>query len=233
MRSRAKGLKGPELAYLHIGKTAGTQIKFIFARLQWQGVKLTSFGHGKRLLDIPAGIPYFFSVRHPISRFVSGFYERKRQGGRVYKNQWSSFEARAFADFDHANELAEALFSDGEIGRRAREAILSISHTSMLQVDYFKRAGHFLQERPPLAIIRQENFHEDLQSLLSILGIETAVSTLVDHRKSLTRVTDYREVPRLSAMATQNLSDWYVQDIWFYRTCEEWITEERARANNQ
>lgn len=200
----------------------------MFDQLGGSDLDFRAFGHGKKLTDIPDGVPYFFSIRQPVSRFVSGFYERKRQGGDTYPNPWSLFEASAFKRFEHANDLAEALFLDSDVGIQAREAIRSISHTSMQQVDHFARAGSFLKARPPLAIVRQEFFREDFQFLLDRIGMKVEVQSLLNSDSAESRITDYTRVPSLSALAVQNVRTWYVQDVWFYRACEAWILENKA-----
>ena len=215
------------LAYLHISKTGGTQIRLLFDQIANSGVNLKAFGHAKKLTDISDETPYFFSIRMPVSRFVSGFYERKRQGGRAYPNRWSQCESLSFARFEHANELAESLFKVGKVGRAARESIASISHTASHQVDQFSRAGCFLRERPPVAIVRQEAFEDDLQWLFDELGVRVSLQSLLTRDASKARITDYAEIPDLSALAVQNIETWYARDVWFYRDCETWIANRK------
>lgn len=215
------------LAYLHISKTGGTQIRLLFDQIANSGVKLKAFGHAKKLTDIPNEASYFFSIRLPAARFVSGFYERKRQGGSAYPNRWSKCESLAFAHFEHANELAESLFETGRVGSVARESIASISHTASHQVDQFTRSGCFLQERPPVAIVRQEVFEEDLQGLFDELGIRMSLQSLLTKDTSRARITDYAGIPPLSALAVQNIETWYARDVWFYRDCENWIANRK------
>lgn len=214
------------LAFLHLGKTAGTQIKLVLDQLAGPEFRTKIYGHGKTLSDIPDGIPYFFSIRQPVSRFVSGFYERRRQGGAMYPNPWSPFEAVAFGHFEHANDLAEELFSEGKTGRHAREAILSISHTARRQADHFARQGSFLNEKPPVAIVRQEVFERDMRWLLDKFEIELPLESFLARSRPKVRVTDYTGIPELSRRARENIENWYINDMWFYRDCENWIVEQ-------
>ena len=229
LRSRvgSRSRKEADLAYLHISKTGGTQIKLLFEQIANLGVSFKAYAHLRKLTDISHQTPYFFSIRGPVSRFVSGFYERKRAGGSAYANPWSQHEALAFARFEHANRLAEDLLKEGEVGRLARKAIGSISHTASHQVDQFSRAGYFLSERPPVAIVRQEFFEDDLQLLLERLGLRVSVQSLLTHDPSKARITDYKDVPRLSALAIKSIETWYKRDMWFYRDCESWIRDWR------
>lgn len=69
--------------FLHIGKTAGTHLKAMLERINeaQQDIEFVGHGHKVHLKDLPPGEDYFFAIRDPIARFVSGFYSRKREGG--------------------------------------------------------------------------------------------------------------------------------------------------------
>ncbi|MEZ4338031.1 MAG: hypothetical protein R3B82_15535 [Sandaracinaceae bacterium] len=170
----------------------------------------------------PPSHDYFFSIRDPIGRFVSGFYSRKRKGQpRIYV-EWTEDEAAAFARFDHANDLAEALFQPGPDGQAAFAAIKSIFHTAMDQVSWFERRGQFLEVRPPIAILRQESLTRDLTAFLDVIGcadmpIEVSRDPVSAHSNT------YEGIPRLSDRAKDNLRRWYAQDYELYARCCEWI----------
>jgi hypothetical protein len=127
--------------------------------------------------------------------------------------------------FEHANDLAENLFSKGVIGRQARMAIKSISHTGMQQIDWFQRCA-FIDQQPPLAIIRQENFVSDMQRLLNLLNLDVDVTTMITKDNTSAHRNDYKETPPLSDLALKNLREWYIQDYYFYETCEDFIQGE-------
>jgi hypothetical protein len=209
--------------FLHIGKTAGTQIAGLTDQInatsrEWRVIPCP---HGRRLVSLPDGAPYFFSIRLPESRFRSAFYSRKRKGQPRNYIEWRPDERMAFERFEHASDLAEALFRDDEDGRHAFFAMKSISHTSMNQVDWFDRAGYFLERRPPVWIVRQEAFDADLARLLDRLGhtapVEIAQDPLAAH------ANDYEGIPPLSPAALANLRTWYSQDYEFHRLCCAWL----------
>lgn len=212
-----------EIAFLHIGKNAGTQIMHLSQQLKPHGVLVHQLPHTKKLYEIPPQLNYFFSIRNPITRFKSGFYSRKRKGlPRIYV-EWTPWEARAFEKFAHANDLAEALFRDDERGHDAAQAIQAIRHTAMQQIDWFERMS-FLDLRPPVWIIRQERLAEDFDMLLRRMGLSLefrdlrpAIDSASAHRN------DYSEVPELTALARENLARWYARDIVFYALCERWL----------
>ncbi len=217
--------------YLHIGKNAGTQIGHVIAQVNAAQAKLqlVKHGHGTVLAHLPEDEPYFFSIRDPMARFKSGFYSRKRMGQPRLYNPWSKHERIIFEEFEHATDLAEALFEPGQRGQRALAAMLTIGHMGAGQVDWFKKGGNIFELRQPVWIIRQSSLEADLVKLLQRLGIE--------HKVALTRdpvaahANDYSAVPELSAKAVENLRRWHAPDFVFYQACENWIAAQEAAAS--
>tara|TARA_B100001057_G_scaffold490230_1_gene578068 strand:- start:1318 stop:2028 length:711 start_codon:yes stop_codon:yes gene_type:complete len=204
------------IAFLHIGKTAGTQIMHVANQLNDYGVNIKKYHHFIKLADIPSNTKFFFSIRNPATRFVSGFYSRKK------KNDHTLHEKKAFENFNHANDVAENLFSENVIGEHAHQAIKSISHNSMHQIDWFQGKFNF-ELQPPITIIRQEHFKEDMQRFLNLLNVDLEISNLTTEDKIIAHKNDYDNVPHLSEKALTNLKRWYVQDYEFYRMCERWL----------
>lgn len=213
-----------EIAFIHIGKNAGSQVKQIAPKLIKQGFRIKAYKHNLKLHQLPKDSKYFFSIRNPSSRFVSGFYSRKRKGRPKFNIDWSPHEKIAFQDFEHANYLAENLFSNNELGISARLAIKSITHTGAHQFDYFHKAAYFAIQ-PPITIVRQEYFERDMQRFLDILGINIKIESLLTFDKIKSHQNDYAEAPPLSELALHNLKKWYIQDYMFYEMCEEWLKQ--------
>lgn len=208
----------PKVHYLHIGKTAGNQIKHVCNEIEAANpeVIFKLWSHGQELHKIPPSDKYFFSIRNPITRFRAGFYERKRQG-RDGGNVWSVNEGQAFAVFSEANDLAEAIFDSGEMGRRARAAMHSIQHVRKHQYQWFLPLGYFLENRPPVWIIRQESFDSDIAMFTSRLGVEQISDSRASDYQA--KRTDYSGIPELSELAISNLESWYSADLQFYSDC--------------
>jgi hypothetical protein len=165
-------------------------------------------------------------------RFKAGFYSRKRRGMPQYDEKWSSHEKRSFGHFDHANDLAEALFEKGERGQYAFMAMKSIFHTSQNQCDWFSNAGFFLLDRPPVYIIRTEKLEQDLISFLGRVGVSIDSKVFLDARvKNSKHANDYSRTPSFSRKAVSNLERWYASDIEFYKSCTSWI--EKAMVPNR
>src|SRR5919108_4446855 len=108
--------------FLHIGKTGGTAIKHILKRHSvTRGYVIRRHGHRTTLREVSAGEKVIFFVRDPLSRFISGFYSRLRQGQPRYFNPWTPEERMAFERFDTPNRLAVGLFSENEEKRRGAQ----------------------------------------------------------------------------------------------------------------
>lgn len=170
---------------------------------------------------VPRSAQYFFSIRHPVSRFKSAFYERKRQG-RVGGNLWSASETFAFQQFEHAVDLAEALYESSPRGLAARGAMHSIQHLRRNQYRWFEPNGFFLIQRPPVWILRQESFDYDLQEFVRRLGLGEVSTLRADSYRA--KVASYADIPDLTELAVANLERWYSPDIEFYKDCQDWIS---------
>lgn len=225
---RVPRIKSNGIYFLHIGKTAGTQIGQLIEQInaRQSEVSITSMPHKVSLRNLPVGSHYFFSIRDPMARFRSGFYDRKRMGQPRYFSPWLPDEREAFNDFPHANDLAEALFRSDEIGTKAFVAMGSVQHVASHQVDWFVGEPHFLETRPPVHIVRQEFFEQDLAKLMRKLGLPFDLASLSVVRDANTGHSyHYDGVPELSRLARENLKLWYARDFEFYRSCSAWCEE--------
>jgi hypothetical protein len=223
-------LSGRPVHYLHIGKTAGTQIGHVIKQvnLAQPGIRIINNGHGTMLRSLPSGSEYFFSLRDPIGRFRSGFYSRKRMGRPRLNNPWSPSETLIFEEFAHANDLAEALFRCDARGRKAMSAMLTIGHIGHSQVDWFKKAGDIFSLRPPVWVIRQAHLERDIALLLRRLGVTQTVTLTTDPVKA--HANDYSGIPPLSELAKENIRRWHSADYQFYTHCEAWMVEQEEEA---
>jgi hypothetical protein len=126
---RARAHRQSIAHFLHPGKTAGTAMKQALQDAgQPPNYRLQLHTHGVRMADLPRGDKFFFVVRDPVDRFVSGFYSRQRQGRPRFVRPWSEGEARAFRRFSTPQELADALSSTGDERASAVDALESIEH---------------------------------------------------------------------------------------------------------
>ena len=120
------------LHFLHLGKTGGTAVKHALIQAP-PGKKYVLYlhSHNVKLKDIAKGEGVFFCVRDPLSRFISGFYSRQRQGQPRHFTPWSTEEKIAFEYFSTPNQLGKALSSqDPELKQRAQNAMNNIQHVN-------------------------------------------------------------------------------------------------------
>lgn len=214
--------------FLHIGKAAGSQVKQMMAQVNAarSDIYLHGLTHDVALAELPEPSDYFFSIRDPISRFRSGFYSRKRRGRPLNDIAWTPHEETAFANFEHAADLAEALFAPSEEGLKAAAAMKSIRHTAQDQIDWFALAGDIFTTRPPVWVLRQEHLEQDLKILLDRLGVDFAPEARKDVKGS--HANDYSGIPDLTEKGIANLRRWYAQDFAFYEAVETWMASERG-----
>ncbi len=211
--------------FLHIGKTAGTQTRYVLSNLptQRRGYRFTAHPHYVKLRDLPETADYFFGIRNPVDRFVSGFYSRKRRG-RSGSNEWNQHEQLTFQRFPHANDLAESLGNVDRSGEHAFFGMRSIKHVNMMQADWFDDQGYFLDNRPTIWIVRVSSFNEDLRSCLHRMGIRSSIRTSTD--QPISHATNYDGIPRLSEQAIANLEAWYWRDFRFTAHCTDWLSNQ-------
>jgi len=212
--------------FLHIGKAAGSQVKQMMTQVNAarSDIYLQGLTHDVTLAELPEPSDYFFSIRDPISRFRSGFYSRKRRGRPLNDIAWTAHEETAFVNFEHAADLAEALFAPGKTGLKAAAAMKSIRHTAQDQIDWFALAGDIFTTRPPVWVLRQEHLEADLAVLLERLGVEFTPAPRSDSIGS--HANDYSGIPDLTEAGIANLQRWYAQDFAFHEAVETWMASE-------
>lgn len=208
--------------YLHIGKTGGSQIKYILNRNSKKNFKFKILHHSIKLSNLPYNEKYFFSIRDPISRFRSAFFYRKNKGLPGVFQDWKLHEKKAFEIFSNANDLAENLFKSNTIGNCATAAMLSISHLCNQQSGWFEKNA-FFDLRPPVHIIRQEHLKDDMNVLLKKLFTQNDYDLNLTDDENVSRKNKYPKDSKLSSLALMNLNKWYSSDIYFYKLCEDWI----------
>jgi hypothetical protein len=209
---------------LHLRKTAGTALKAVIEK-QLEVEPLSNvicFEHAMTLPKFINEYPHaqaIFFVREPISRFVSGFYSRLRQGRPRYDYPWRPSEAKAFARFQTPNQLAEALSgSFFGVRRHAIAAMKSIGHVRHTYLDCLGSPEFLERVDQRIAFIgHQQDFDADLERLRTLLKIRADISAPSDdvgaHRNPQ-GVDKY-----LSATALANLTEWYAPDFAIYQWC--------------
>jgi hypothetical protein len=209
---------GVPVHFLHIGKTGGTAIAEALVPIAEQfGIVLHP--HATRLSDIPSDHCVFFVVRHPISRFISGFFSRLRCGAPRYNYPWNAAEAKAFGRFESPNDLAEALSSAKQDTRtQAREAMRGIQHVNSSYRDWFAGEQEIEARLNSIVLVGlQEELHSDFEILKRLLNLPSALFLPGDDVRA--HRNPHHVNRRLTAIAERNLTEWYVEEIKFYEYC--------------
>jgi hypothetical protein len=167
------------LTFIHIGKTGGTYLKAHLRAASDAGPTRIRVERGhpvtlpKALRQNPdTGL--VFAIRDPYALFVSGFNSRQRKGQPRNNVEHTEAEAKAFATFPTANDLAEALGSDRtDTRRRAEEAMAAILHLHRAYSWYLKDTLTLQRASDHLVFIFQtESLDTDLAEFDRRLGID-------------------------------------------------------------
>lgn len=219
--------------FLHIGKTGGTAIKHAIGRAQetdsGDRARLAYVVHLHRhavgLRDVPVGEKFFFFVRDPVSRFVSGFHSRQRQGRPRYSGRWSEQERDAFERFGTPDRLAAALSSVNDAERAlAQAAMTSIPHVRDSYWKWFGSEEYFMTRLDDLLFIGfQKHLSEDFEILKSRLRLPNDLALPDDdfHSHANPRHLDRT----IGDAAVANLHKWYEEDFRFLKLCERVVRE--------
>lgn len=208
--------------FLHISKTGGTAVKWALRRnVILPDYVILLHGHKTTLADVQPGESVIFCVRDPIQRFISGFYSRWRKGRPRHYSPWTRSEREAFARFTHPTQLAEALYAhEDEIRNAALEAMASIKHVNTSFWDWLIDEAHLKRHKSNvLTVARQEHLSQDFEEMKRILGIQEDISLPSDPIKSHRSPASLDR--HLTALAIDNLRQWYDQDFACLKVCEQ------------
>lgn len=229
-------LRGKQIVhFIHIEKTGGSALKTALKTSMEEALlsycfindKYTVFFHKHdiTLRNIPRGEKVIFTLRDPVSRFVSGFYQRRKQELSKYNDwPWTPEEADAFERFYTADDLAISLSSkDNSIKEAAHKAMASIGHVNNSYLDYFESNQYFLSRLSDILFVCfQETLDEDFECLKEILCLSKDSFLPFDDKKANKRPITYTS--KVSEDSIRNLTLWYRKDFSFMALC-------RANAN--
>lgn len=215
----ADGLR--QVHFLHIGKTGGTAIKHALAEASKPpGLDLVLHGHDIALDVIDPGEPVIFSLRDPVSRFVSAFFSRLRCGQPRYFFPWSELEQRVFSTFTTPEALALALADPAsESHALAREALESIRHFRRLNRWLIGEDFLLARRSQILFVAFQESLARDFTILRRLLDLPALVSLPTGD------VEAHRNPPGLTKtiapMGVEALRHWYSEDARLIEMCRQ------------
>lgn len=221
--------------FLHVGKAGGTAIKTTVRKggnqpeysfppeesVCTSSHRVFLHQHHVSLGDIPRGEKFFFFLRDPIDRFISGFCSRKRKGQPRHYTLWSADEEIAFERYRTPNELALSLSSANEAEREsAVHAMQSIEHVRAHYSKWYEDKGCFLSRlTDALMVGRVEQLDLHFSQLRELLNLSPQ-SKLPESDEEAHR-TPYSELDtHLESEARHNLRNWYAEDYSFLELCE-------------
>jgi len=227
----SQGNKPQKIAYLHIGKCAGTTLYDYFKDKNDSDI---SYLHMKRVeLNEAADYEFVFFIRHPISRFVSAFNHTKRivefdtskldinqlnhdnsyapkrikrkmmRGGIAFSKKYDQLTRH----FKSANELAESLYCDDSQQRRKAQKLMSLPNEHLFKgIGWYLHNGELIKRfsRNIKFVGCVETIDQDLQTACTLFKLNGNPGQLAKKRAGLSN-----EQNQLSSTAIQNLQRWY------------------------
>lgn len=207
--------------FVHIGKTGGTMVwtalseAYGDAVLEEHGIHL--HGHDFRLGDGPEDACYFFFVRDPIERWVSGWLSRFRRGCPAHCQRWSPAESRLYTKWRTPSALAEAMgSSDPVTAAKAQEANNATLHTSYGFAHYLPNLEQLL---PRIVFVgRTEELDSDLPRLCRRLGLpERSLDPVPEHQNP----AELEWMKAISGKANSTLTHFLERDYSILETLHE------------
>jgi hypothetical protein len=229
-----------EYGFLHIGKTGGTAINTVFRKCVRRGVgsHVAIYPHTFNLKQIVEGNltqKVIFFVREPVSRYVSAFNSRLRQGRPRHDKPWTKREARAFDRFKTPNQLAEALSSHHpELREEAAAAMRGIAHLRRNYKHYLGSVELLEQQRDRIFFVgTTENLTNDFSILRKLLNVPENLK--LPHGEFKAHRTPEGFDTHVTELGRTNLHNLYVEEYRIYEWClrrrMELLREWNAQSN--
>jgi hypothetical protein len=207
---------------LHVGKTGGTALNHaLVEHADVARYRPVFGGHKLTLAAVPRGERFMFLIRDPLTRFVSSFNSRLREGRPRYDYPWREEERAAFAVFKTPDQLATAL-SAADVDERvhAEEAMRGIGHVNTTYADWFGDESAFRERIPDLFFVGfQERLDEDFELLKERLELPPEAE--LPRGETVAHKTPAGFDTNLSEVARANLERWYEADVAFVQLCHE------------
>ena len=219
LRSRLLRRDGRPVAhFIHVEKAGGTAIKAALraAAAEPGAYHVVRHTHGVRVRDLPRADAFFFVVRDPLERFVSGFLDRQRCGRPLFYEPWTPEEAEAFARFSTPDELGRALGGTGSDRAAAVAAMRSIAHVR-------RPLTYWLDSVPALERCYERilwiGLQETLDETVPVLGRRLGLASLSLPADPVAANRATGGERGLSGPAVEALTDWYRADLELVAWC--------------
>jgi len=158
-----------ELYYLHIGKTAGSWFREnIWYTSMPNKYKIKIGLHGAEFYEeAKQSDLVIIPVRDPLSRIISGFESRRRQGRPVYNNPWSENENIFFNKVNSFNEFVYKIMIEKN-GINLWKEFRKINIHGMYDYKYYFKSTEAIKKfcnNHNVYILRQEHLKYDLNKI--------------------------------------------------------------------
>lgn len=216
--------------FLHLRKTGGTALKSALSGYSVTPRCMLYFHpHRITLRHIPRGHQVMFVTRDPVSRYVSGFFSRLRQGAPSHHVPWRGDEEWAFSQFLDPNALALALDPDHPAHAKAVRAMQAISHIRFGYWDWFGDEAALAARRDEILFIgRLENFTADFELLKKPLGLPADLALPHDPKLANRDSANRGDTSPLEPEAVKWIKNWYRRDYDFLDFCAQWRDEQQG-----
>lgn len=215
--------------FIHVSKAGGSVLRYAIREARKEsGGQLDSqwgpiWGHNHlfRLSDLEEGDMAVFPLRDPVTRFVSGFYSRLREGAPRYYIRHTRAERQAFEWFPTPQELADALAERWGTKRwRAKFAMQSIGHLKR-RMTFWTGKPSYLQKNldKVLYIARQETLSDDWVKIKELLGLPPDLALSTDD--TIAHRTEYTGDRTIGEKGTEALRAWYADDYKLLAIADE------------
>lgn len=209
---------------LHIGKTGGTAVNTVLRAAKKLGIgrRIGLYGHEVGLQQVAdhdrTGKVVFF-IREPVSRYISAFNSRLRQGYPRHGNTWTEKEEIAFKHFKTPNQLAEALSArDAELRQHATDAMTGIKHLRRAYQHYLGSVELLEQERDRIYFIgATETFESDFALLRKLFRVPDDLELPTDDLGAHKTPDGFEKT--VSELGRHNIENYYADDYAIYRWC--------------
>lgn len=193
--------------FMHINKCGGTSLRTAFSKINITSeIKIISFPHAvkSKYLNFENKNKYMMSIRHPLSRVVSAFYDRKRS-----KNLKDPEEIKCFQTFPEINDLGEALSSKNL--NTKNKAIYSLKKMAIVKHKLEEWISiEFLKKNKLFFLFELENINSDFYKFCNKVKLNKKIFLkLINKNTALKK-------QKLSKLAKKNFIKYYKNDLKIY-----------------
>ena len=216
LKYKLKEFEKKNLLFFHIGRTGGNSLKIAFNIISEENKSLN-------ILRLPHVVKpnninfkkkprYIFSIREPINRFYSVFYNLKRNEDNKASNK---LESEFFSYHKDINSLCENLFNENEVinemnNIKCLNKMVNFNHNLDSWFDM-----KFLIENKPFFIFEFEELESDFKKFCKKINYEKYInldSLYKNHKVGI----NYEKLPKLSEKSNKNLRLYLKDDYKLY-----------------